>query len=329
MQKKRFWLLFWVLLISVGLDQWTKYWADASLGTYMHPLLVEITNAEDGKTIQEVLTDRFDMSQKDFEILAQRGAAGLTILDKADKPAPEEKVFNHRSGKPRLQYYWAFHHRTFDMPPRRIPLPHKAKEHLKEFGDNTVQEYMKHGLPYLSDSGRDEVIENYLFRASHIPVSFDKNVKTGDLYLVQHRTVNLIDDFLQLKYAENPGAAWGFMAEQSENFRKWFFLIVSIIAVLVISIMFHQLGASQNIPAWAFAVILSGAVGNFIDRIRFNYVIDFIDMYVGDSHWPTYNVADIAITIGVALLILEVIFNKEDAFLTTPPRKDEDSVERG
>ena len=325
MQKKRMWLLFWVLLISVGLDQWTKYLADQSLGTYSHPLLVEITEAENGKTAAEVLKERFNMSQIDLDILAQRGAAGLTALDKSAKPALDDKAFANEGGKPRMQFYWAFHHRTFDMPPRRIPLPYKAKEHFELHEDSTVREYMKDGLPYLSDAVRDEVLDKYLFRAERRPVSLAARVKTGDLYLVQYRTVNLIDKFLQLKYAENPGAAWGFMSEQSENFRKWFFLIVSVIAVLVISIMFHQLDETQNIPAWAFAVILSGAVGNFIDRLRFNYVIDFIDMYVGESHWPTYNVADIAITIGVALLILEVIFNKDNAFLTAPAPKDVES----
>ncbi len=134
------------------------------------------------------------------------------------------------------------------------------------------------------------------------------------------RVVPRIGTFKEFRYAENPGAAWGFLNSQSESFRKWFFMLVSFIAIGVISFMYLKLDATQNLAAWAFATILSGALGNFIDRMRFNYVIDFIQMYFGTYQYPTYNVADIAITVGVGMLIIEAIVRKDQAFLSTGPK---------
>ena len=72
--------------------------------------------------------------------------------------------------------------------------------------------------------------------------------------------------------------------------------------------MMRRLTDEHTLHLIAFGTMLSGAVGNFVDRMRFRYVIDFIDMYIGDSHWPTYNVADIAISIGFGLILLDLLF---------------------
>ena len=70
---------------------------------------------------------------------------------------------------------------------------------------------------------------------------------------------------------------------------------------------------------------MAGAAGNFVDRIRYGYVIDFIDMHLGFMHWPTYNVADIAITIGVVQLVIDIMFNKDSPLVVEPTDGDSES----
>ncbi len=320
--RNRYVLLASTLVVGVLLDQWSKHWADEHLGTIEHPLPVHIAADEAGRTISEVLRGRFDLDDAGIEELQKRGAGGLVLLYRDARPSGSDRAFPRVNDAPRPTYYWAFHHQTLELPPRRIPLAQNVDKDLDSHADALLEDYLVVALPYLSDDARAAVLADYLYAAVHVPVGLDRVVKEGESYLLLHRPVPIIDGFLQFKYAENPGAAWGFLADQEEGFRKWFFLLVSLIAVAVISTMFFRLEPHQKLPAGGFAIILSGAIGNFIDRVRFNFVIDFVDMYVGESHWPTYNVADVAITMGVALLLIEVFVNKDEAFLTASSKED-------
>jgi signal peptidase II len=147
------------------------------------------------------------------------------------------------------------------------------------------------------------------------------------------RYVSVIDGFFRLKYAENAGAAWGLGANWSPTFRVGFFILVSIAAVFFILWFFRKLDAKQRLLALAVSLVLGGAVGNLLDRIFLNRVVDFIDWYIaldsptnfllftaraGEHHWPTFNIADIGISVGVCLLAVEIIFGK---------RKSEDEAE--
>lgn len=110
-----------------------------------------------------------------------------------------------------------------------------------------------------------------------------------------------------LTYVRNPGAAWGFLASQPESFRRPFFIGVSVVAMVFLLLLFLRLQPGQWLVAAALAAILAGALGNLLDRIRFGHVIDFIDLQVGRFRWPTFNVADVAITFGVALVFGEMV----------------------
>ncbi len=105
-------------------------------------------------------------------------------------------------------------------------------------------------------------------------------------------------------YVENPGAAWGLFRGFSGSVRNGFFTIVSLAAVAFILGYYRKLRDDQRYYQVALAMLLSGAVGNFIDRLARRYVIDFIDWYAGSWHWPTFNVADSLIVMGVAALVL-------------------------
>jgi signal peptidase II len=111
--------------------------------------------------------------------------------------------------------------------------------------------------------------------------------------------------------AKNRGGAFGVLQNQAENVRKPFFVVVSVFAILFIVSLYRRLHPSQHALRWGLPLVLGGALGNLVDRIRYGFVIDFIDFQVtfrGTSHhWPTFNVADIAICVGVALMAIDML----------------------
>lgn len=117
--------------------------------------------------------------------------------------------------------------------------------------------------------------------------------------------------FFNLTYVHNPGAAFSFLADQG-GWQRWFFTAIASIASIVFFIWMAKTPKEQKLSAIAFSLILSGAVGNLIDRALFGYVIDFLDFYWGRSHFAAFNVADSAIFIGAALMILESFTHKEN-----------------
>jgi signal peptidase II len=111
----------------------------------------------------------------------------------------------------------------------------------------------------------------------------------------------------RMNYVENPGAAWGLFRGLSEGVRNTFFKIVSIGAVALILHYYRKLKEDQRFLQLALAFVLAGAVGNFVDRIARGYVVDFVEWYWWnrlDLRWPTFNVADSLIVVGVAILVL-------------------------
>ena len=126
--------------------------------------------------------------------------------------------------------------------------------------------------------------------------------------------------FWQNRYTQNRGAAWGVLAGAGEKFRVPFFHLVSIVAVIFIFSYYRKLSNQQRYMQVALALVLGGALGNALDRILRGYVIDFIDWHWFDPHWlrptlhwPTFNVADSGITIGLAMLFAEMLFVKKPA----------------
>lgn len=134
------------------------------------------------------------------------------------------------------------------------------------------------------------------------------------------RPVIVVEQFWQHRYTQNRGAAWGILAGAGESFRVPFFYLVSIGAVIFIFFYYRKLEAKQRYLQIALALVLGGALGNAIDRLLRGYVIDFIDWHWFDPtwahpgrHWPTFNVADSGISVGLVLLFLEMFFVKKPA----------------
>lgn len=127
-----------------------------------------------------------------------------------------------------------------------------------------------------------------------------------------HESVSVIDGFFSLTYILNPGAAFGIFSDQSETFRAIFFMTVSVIALILLAFFFRQTPSEDTFSLIAISLLFGGAIGNMIDRMRMGEVVDFLDFYIGQYHWPAFNVADSAITIGVSLLMLQLFLQKEE-----------------
>ncbi|MBN2802216.1 MAG: signal peptidase II [Deltaproteobacteria bacterium] len=121
----------------------------------------------------------------------------------------------------------------------------------------------------------------------------------------------VVNNMFRFRYVENCASAFNLMGNLPEGFRFPFFLIISILACVVIPFMFFKTPNDQRLMLYALPFILTGALGNLLDRMFFRYVIDFIDWYVvlggKEYHWPTFNIADAAIVIGIALMILQIL----------------------
>jgi signal peptidase II len=131
-----------------------------------------------------------------------------------------------------------------------------------------------------------------------------------DAVMLPHQSVTVIENFFDITYIRNPGGVFGIFAQVDRAIMRPLLLSLSSIAVVVIIVIYHTTPLDRVLARVAFSLILGGAIGNLIDRIRFDGVIDFLDFHWYQYHWPAFNVADAAITIGVGLLFWELLFGK-------------------
>ena len=128
--------------------------------------------------------------------------------------------------------------------------------------------------------------------------------------LPMHQSVNVIEGLFDITHIRNPGGAFGLMANMSAATRMFVFLFLSSLAVGLLFYLYKKTPETHSFLATGFAMIFGGAIGNLIDRIRFGNVVDFLDFYIGKYHWPAFNVADSAITIGIFIFVFHLLFKK-------------------
>lgn len=134
-------------------------------------------------------------------------------------------------------------------------------------------------------------------------------VSAFDLYQVQP----IIPGLFNLVYVTNKGAAFSILASVDSPLRHYFFVAVNSFAFIGLTYAALKMSDQHRFYRVSFAMIAAGAVGNLIDRLRFGAVVDFLDFYIGDYHWPAFNVADSAICVGVAILfVLNIIDIKKE-----------------
>jgi signal peptidase II len=119
----------------------------------------------------------------------------------------------------------------------------------------------------------------------------------------------VVPGFFDIVFVLNPGAAFGFMATLSDRVRNPLFILISLLAVILIVFYHTRYLRSQHLVSVALGLVLGGALGNLIDRLYYGMVVDFLDVHVGPYHWPAFNVADSAISIGVGLMILDMLLD--------------------
>jgi signal peptidase II len=130
-----------------------------------------------------------------------------------------------------------------------------------------------------------------------------------DQFLDLHESHTFIPGVLSLTYVRNRGAAFGVLSDASFPHQTLLFSLVSLAALAGIVVYALWLPASERLSQAALGLVMGGAVGNLLDRARHGYVVDFVDVFWRTHHWPAFNVADSAITTGVALVVLDMLLS--------------------
>jgi signal peptidase II len=194
------------------------------------------------------------------------------------------------------------------------------------------------GTPYGAtrvwpDYGRPSPSYAFLLIVSLLTLASDIGAKTwAERHLDGYPGIlEIWKNHLALILAKNRGGAWGLLQSTSENVRRPFFLLVSVAAIAFIMTLYRRLQPRQRALKWGLPLVLGGALGNVFDRIRYGHVIDFIDAHVGEHHWPTFNVADIAICVGVGLMAVDMFTSKRGKAVvlrapTVPPAQSGEAL---
>lgn len=150
----------------------------------------------------------------------------------------------------------------------------------------------------------------YVFLISGPIIAIDQVTKLlVNRHIPLHDTISVIPGFFNLTHVRNTGAAFGLLAGMPLVWRVLFFTIITLVALTVIGIMIRK--AKDRLEIVSLSLIAAGAVGNLIDRLRLGEVVDFIQLYYGSFVWPSFNVADSSITIGVVILAILLLRKSE------------------
>ena len=121
-------------------------------------------------------------------------------------------------------------------------------------------------------------------------------------------SIPVINGFFNLTYVRNKGAAFGFLKDAQYDLRRFLLLTIPPVVLIIIVFITKDIKENKNLNGFFLALICGGTVGNYTDRIRYDYVVDFLDFYYGRHHFPAFNLADSAIVVGLLGIF---IFNKE------------------
>jgi signal peptidase II len=139
--------------------------------------------------------------------------------------------------------------------------------------------------------------------------------------LPQYESVSLLPGFIDLTHVRNTGAAFGLFNAVQFPLKPAVMLVVALLALAAIAVYAAQLREEERMARSGLALVLGGAIGNLIDRAATGYVLDFVDVYYGGAHFWAFNVADAAISVGAALVIIDVLFSGSTRRPETPERE--------
>lgn len=216
------------------------------------------------------------------------------------------------------------------------PAPYANPAHPIRFQVQTAEagtpfrQLLEQKLPWSEADALDRMVKRDARINGKRAAGAETPVKAGDEILIRRRTVEVFANVWHYKYVRNRGAAFGFLSDMEPTWRRRFFMTVSCLAVVLILMLYRSVEPTQRLLMTSLSLILAGAIGNFIDRVRLDYVIDFIDWHWKEVyHWPTFNIADSAITVGVALLFIEMIFAPPEDIQQEPPEASDAEASAG
>ncbi len=256
---------------------------------------VKISEAQSGKTAQVFIDTRYKSEEDKFR-QRRKIWSGCKLSQPEHKPKEGELVM---IGAPRL-------HSIGPVKTFSVSVPQSAE-------GKPLHSFLHEELGGTEEDARN-IARRWTLTDGRALYKPDEPVKAGQVLTIQNRNVSVLDDFFHFSYTRNPGAAFGFLSGENSAWRRPFFLVVSFLAIAVILWIFRRVLWEQKLLIWALSLIVGGALGNFIDRMAYGWVIDFIDWhYYREYTWPTFNIADAQISIGVALMALEIFLgNNED-----------------
>jgi signal peptidase II len=135
-----------------------------------------------------------------------------------------------------------------------------------------------------------------------------------------YQRVEVIQGFFDLTHVRNTGGAFGIFGGEKGGVGSMLFVVVSLLAIGAIVFLFIKIREDEKTLALSFSLVLSGAIGNLIDRLRYGEVVDFLDFHLSTHHWPAFNVADSAICIGIGLMALELLKRDHKRSIKPPGR---------
>ncbi len=148
------------------------------------------------------------------------------------------------------------------------------------------------------------LVRAFLFLVAFLAFALDRISKLWAYELLSRRTIPVVDDALSLRLAENKGAAFSLFSNSSPFLRELFLIVVPLLVVLFI-VYWGLFKVKDKFTSLSLGLILGGALGNLYDRLLYGKVIDFIDFHYKNFHYPTFNLADVFVFLGVSLLILK------------------------
>ncbi len=131
-------------------------------------------------------------------------------------------------------------------------------------------------------------------------------------HLSLHDGITVIPDFFRIVHVENPGAAFGLFAEASDQGRLTLLILFSLLALVIVGVLLWKNSHIVSKTGTALALILGGALGNLWDRVIAGHVTDFLEFHIGSYYWPSFNVADSAIVVGAILLVIDMLWAKQE-----------------
>ena len=156
-----------------------------------------------------------------------------------------------------------------------------------------LETYLTAELTYNTPEEVTRIINRSVIDRDGKRLNADTTLEAGQEIRILRRTVVIVEDYWDFQYTRNPGAAFSFLADQDPKWKRPFFILMTLVALATILYILVGLEKHQKLMPWGLGFIAAGAVGNFIDRLRFDYVIDFIFWkYTNEHPWPIFNIAD-------------------------------------